>query len=139
MTGKTQALPKPTEAELELLRILWAIEPATVREIHEALNDEREAGYTTVLKLMQIMTAKGLVERDEANRAHVYRATISQEDMQSKILKDLSMRLFAGSAAQLAMHALAMEPASASELEEIRMLIESRRKGQSETNGRERR
>ena len=132
-------MPKPTEAELELLRILWAIEPATVREIHEALNDEREAGYTTVLKLMQIMTAKGLVERDEANRAHVYRATISQEDMQSKILKDLSMRLFAGSAAQLAMHALAMEPASASELEEIRMLIESRRKGQSETNGRERR
>lgn len=139
MTGKTQALPKPTEAELELLRILWAIEPATVREIHEALNEEREVGYTTVLKLMQIMTAKGLVERDEANRAHVYRATISQEDMQSKILKDLSMRLFAGSAAQLAMHALAMEPASASELEEIRMLIESRRNGYSDKNGEERR
>jgi predicted transcriptional regulator len=139
MTGKTQALPKPTEAELELLRILWAIEPATVREIHEALKDEREAGYTTVLKLMQIMTAKGLVERDEANRAHVYRATISQEDMQSKILKDLSMRLFAGSAAQLAMHALAMEPASASELEEIRMLIESKRSnGHSGANGKER-
>ena len=135
MTGKTQALPKPTEAELELLRILWAIEPATVRDIHEALNDEREAGYTTVLKLMQIMTAKGLVERDEANRAHVYRAAISQEDMQSKILKDLSVRLFAGSAAQLAMHALAMEPASASELEEIRMLIESRRNPRA--NGRE--
>jgi predicted transcriptional regulator len=139
MTGKTQALPKPTEAELELLRILWAIEPATVREIHEALNDEREAGYTTVLKLMQIMTAKGLVERDEANRAHVYRATISQEDMQSKILKDLSVRLFAGSAAQLAMHALAMEPASASELEEIRMLIESKRSyGHPNANGKER-
>ena len=139
MTGKTQALPKPTEAELELLRILWAIEPATVREIHEALKDEREARYTTVLKLMQIMTAKGLVERDEANRAHVYRATISQEDMQSKILKDLSMRLFAGSAAQLAMHALAMEPASASELEEIRMLIESKRSnGHSGANGKER-
>lgn len=139
MTAKTQALPKPTEAELELLRILWAIEPATVREIHEALNDEREAGYTTVLKLMQIMTAKGLVERDEANRAHVYRATISQEDMQSKILKDLSMRLFAGSATQLAMHALAMEPASASELEEIRILIESKRNnGHSSSNRKER-
>ena len=138
MTGKTQALPKPTEAELELLRILWAIEPATVRDIYDALNDEREAGYTTVLKLMQIMTAKGLVERDEANRAHVYRAAISQEDMQSKILKDLSMRLFAGSAAQLAMHALAMEPASASELEEIRMLIESRRNGHSGAKGEER-
>ncbi len=139
MTGKTQALPKPTEAELELLRILWAIEPTTVRDIHEALNEEREVGYTTVLKLMQIMTAKGLVERDEANRAHVYRATISQEDMQSKILKDLSVRLFAGSATQLAMHALAMEPASASELEEIRMLIEAKRKGHSSKNGEERR
>jgi predicted transcriptional regulator len=139
MTGKTLTLPKPTEAELELLRILWAIEPATVREIHEALNDEREAGYTTVLKMMQIMTSKGLVVRDEANRAHVYRATISQEDMQSKILKDLSMRLFSGSAAQLAMHALAMEPASASELEEIRILIESKRnQAGSATNGRER-
>jgi predicted transcriptional regulator len=139
MTGKTLTLPKPTEAELELLRILWAIEPATVREIHEALNDEREAGYTTVLKMMQIMTSKGLVVRDEANRAHVYRATISQEDMQSKILKDLSMRLFSGSAAQLAMHALAMEPASASELEEIRILIESKRNhAGSATNGRER-
>jgi predicted transcriptional regulator len=111
-----------------------------VREIHEALNDARLAGYTTVLKLMQIMTAKGLVERDEANRAHVYRATISQEDMQSKILKDLSMRLFSGSAAQLAMHALAMEPASASELEEIRILIESKRNhGHTGTNGKERR
>jgi predicted transcriptional regulator len=139
MTGKTLTLPKPTEAELELLRILWAIEPATVREIHEALNDEREAGYTTVLKMMQIMTSKGLVVRDEANRAHVYRATISQEDMQSKILKDLSMRLFSGSAAQLAMHALAMEPASASELEEIRILIESKRNhAHPGTNGRER-
>src|SRR3974390_1071854 len=134
MTGKTQALPRPTEAELELLRILWAIEPATVREIHEALNDEREAGYTTVLKLMQIMTAKGLVERDEANRAHVYRATISQEDMQSKILKDLSVRLFAGSAAQLAMHALAMEPASETELEEIRALIERKQSNVSTTS-----
>jgi BlaI family transcriptional regulator, penicillinase repressor len=140
MTGKTQALPKPTESELGLLRILWAIEPATVREIHDALNEERESGYTTTLKLMQIMTAKGLVVRDEANRAHVYRAAISQEDMQSKILKDLSMRLFSGSAAQLAMHALAMEPASASELEEIRVLIESKRShGHSGANGKERR
>ncbi|HEY3705924.1 MAG TPA: BlaI/MecI/CopY family transcriptional regulator [Terracidiphilus sp.] len=139
MTGTTQTLPRPTEAELELLRILWATEPATVREIHEALNQERESGYTTTLKLMQIMTAKGLVTRDEANRAHVYRSVISQDEMQSKILKDLSMRLFAGSAAQLAMHALAMEPASASELEEIRILIESKRNnGHSGKNGKER-
>src|SRR3974390_3239922 len=127
-------MPKPTEAELELLRILWEIEPATVRDVHQALNRERASGYTTVLKLMQIMTAKGLVERDEANRAHVYRATISQEDMQSKILKDLSVRLFSGSAAQLALHALAMEPASETELEEIRALIERKQSNVSTTS-----
>jgi BlaI family transcriptional regulator, penicillinase repressor len=131
MTNGSDKLPKPTEAELELLRILWAIEPATVRDIHDALNEtankERPAGYTTTLKMLQIMTAKGLVMRDEANRAHVYRAAISQDAMQSKILKDLSLRLFSGSAAQLAMHALAMEPASADELEEIRALIERKR------------
>jgi predicted transcriptional regulator len=121
------AIPRPTESELELLGILWENEPATVREIYEKLNEERSSGYTTVLKLLQIMTAKGLVVRDEANRAHVYRAAISQDAMQSKILKDLSMRLFSGSAAQLAMHALAMEPASATELEEIRALIEGKR------------
>lgn len=127
MTRGHDQLPKPTEAELELLRILWENQPATVREIHDALNRERAAGYTTTLKMLQIMTAKGLVVRDEANRAHVYRASISQDEMQSKILRDLSMRLFAGSAAQLAMHALAMEPASADELEEIRALIERKR------------
>jgi predicted transcriptional regulator len=126
MTKGQDHLPKPTEAELELLRILWENEPATVREIHDALTRERAAGYTTTLKMLQIMTGKGLVVRDEANRAHVYRAAISQDEMQSKILRDLSMRLFAGSAAQLAMHALAMEPASAQELEEIRALIERR-------------
>jgi predicted transcriptional regulator len=120
--GRT--IPRPTESELELLRILWEKQPATVRDIYDALNAERVSGYTTVLKMLQIMTAKGLVVRDEANRAHVYRAAISQDAMQSKILKDLSVRLFAGSAAQLALHALAMEPASADELKEIRALLE---------------
>lgn len=126
MTKPGKTVPRPTEAELELLRILWEIQPATVREMHDALNRERPSGYTTVLKLLQIMTAKGLVARDEASRAHVYRSTIGQDAMQSKILKDLSVRLFAGSAAQLALHALAMEPASEVELEEIRVLIERR-------------
>lgn len=129
MSKASQSIPRPTEAELELLRILWEKEPATVREIYDTLNHERASGYTTVLKLLQIMTAKGLVVRDEANRAHVYRAAISQDDMQSKILKDLSMRLFSGSAAQLALHALAMEPASQNELDEIRALIERKRSG----------
>jgi predicted transcriptional regulator len=123
MTKTISSLPRPTESELELLRILWEKQPATVREIYDALNTERPSGYTTVLKLLQIMTAKGLVARDEANRAHVYRSAISQDAMQSKILKDLSVRLFSGSAAQLALHALAMEPASETELEEIRALL----------------
>ena len=123
MTKTGNSLPRPTESELELLRILWDKQPATVREIYDALNTERPSGYTTVLKLLQIMTSKGLVVRDEANRAHVYRSAISQDAMQSKILKDLSVRLFSGSAAQLALHALSMEPASDTELEEIRALL----------------
>ncbi|HEY1986156.1 MAG TPA: BlaI/MecI/CopY family transcriptional regulator [Terracidiphilus sp.] len=131
MTKASASLPRPTESELELLRILWDNEPATVRDIYDALNEERPSGYTTVLKMLQIMTSKGLVVRDEANRAHVYRTAISQNDMQSKILKDLSLRLFSGSAAQLALHALAMEPASQNELDEIRALLEKRRS----TNG----
>jgi BlaI family penicillinase repressor len=129
MTKMTATLPRPTESELELLRILWEKQPATVREIYDALNTERPSGYTTVLKLLQIMTAKGLVVRDEANRAHVYRSAISQDAMQSKILKDLSVRLFSGSAAQLALHALAMEPASDTELEEIRALLKRKTTG----------
>jgi BlaI family transcriptional regulator, penicillinase repressor len=131
-------LPKPTESELELLRILWTIEPATVRDIYEALNRERASGYTTILKMLQIMTTKGLVVRDEGNRAHVYRAAMSQDAMQSRMLRDLSMRLFSGSATQLAMHALAMEQASPNELEEIRALIDRNKAfAQSSSTGRE--
>jgi predicted transcriptional regulator len=133
MAKMMNTLPRPTESELELLRILWEKQPATVREIFDALNLERPSGYTTVLKLLQIMTAKGLVVRDEANRAHVYRSAISQDAMQSKILKDLSVRLFSGSAAQLALHALSMEPASDTELDEIRALL--KRKTFSPSNG----
>src|SRR5580692_2934682 len=120
-------IPRPTEAELELLQILWQKEPATVREIHDALNEEKRAGYTTVLKLLQIMTTKGLVVRDEAARAHVYRTAFTQDAMQSRLLKDLSNRLFAGSAAELAMHALSMGTASADELVAIRALLERKR------------
>jgi predicted transcriptional regulator len=119
-------LPKPTEGELELLRVLWAKGSATVRELHDAVSQERALGYTTVLKLLQIMTEKGLVQRTEVGRAHVYRTTASQEETQSQLLRDLSKRLFSGSAAQLAMHALAMEPASSDELKEIRKLIDRR-------------
>jgi len=124
---RSTPIPRPTEAELELLQILWQKEPATVREIHDSLSEDKPSGYTTVLKLLQIMTSKGLVVRDEANRAHVYRAAFTQDAMQSRLLKDLSNRLFAGSAAQLALHALAMEPASDDELSQIRALLERRR------------
>jgi BlaI family transcriptional regulator, penicillinase repressor len=128
-----QTIPRPTEAELELLQILWQKEPATVRDIYDALNEEKISGYTTVLKTLQIMTTKGLVVRDEANRAHVYRAAFSQDAMQSRLLADLSNRLFAGSAAQLALHALSMGPASDGELAEIRALLERRRTAASST------
>ena len=128
------SIPRPTEAELELLQILWQKEPATVREIHDALNEDKASGYTTVLKLLQIMTTKGLVVRDEAARAHVYRAAFSQDAMQSRLLADLSNRLFAGSAAQLALHALSMESASDDELAEIRALLERRKLAASHPN-----
>jgi BlaI family transcriptional regulator, penicillinase repressor len=131
---RSPSIPRPTEAELELLQILWQKEPATVREIHDSLNEKRPSGYTTVLKLLQIMTTKGLVARDEANRAHVYRAGFTQDAMQSRLLKDLSNRLFAGSAAQLALHALSMEPASEDELGEIRALLERRHSAVSKTS-----
>src|SRR5579863_2740740 len=139
MKSTGTSLPRPTESELELLRILWEREPATVRDIFAALNLQRTSGYTTVLKMLQIMTAKGLVIRDEANRAHVYRAAISQDAMQSKILRDISLRLFSGSAAQLAMHALAMEPASEIELDEIRTLIERKHNSSGATSPRKER
>jgi BlaI family transcriptional regulator, penicillinase repressor len=127
MKLRQSSLPKPTEVELELLRILWEHGPATVRDLHEAVSRQRPVVYTSVLKILQIMTEKGLVQREESGKAHIYRAAVSQEDTQNQLLRDLSERLFSGSAAQLAMHALSMEPASAEELEEIRNLIEQKR------------
>jgi BlaI family transcriptional regulator, penicillinase repressor len=123
-------LPKPTEVELELLQVLWEKEGATVREIFEVVSQHRSLGYTSVLKTLQIMTEKGLVERTEAGKAHIYRPSASQEETQSQMLRDLSERLFAGSAAQLAMHALSMEPANAEELEEIRRIIRQKKEKQ---------
>ena len=123
-------LPKPTEVELELLRVLWDMGSASVRELHEVISSQRPLGYTSVLKTLQIMTEKGLVERTEAGKAHIYRAAASQEETQNQLLRDLSERLFSGSAAQLAMHALAMQPASEEELEEIRKIIRQKREKQ---------
>jgi BlaI family transcriptional regulator, penicillinase repressor len=127
MKEKRYRLPKPTEVELELLRVLWDKGSASVRELHEVISGQRSLGYTSVLKTLQIMTEKGLVERTEAGKAHIYRAAASQEETQNQLLRDLSERLFSGSAAQLAMHALAMQPASEEELEEIRRIIRQKR------------
>jgi BlaI family transcriptional regulator, penicillinase repressor len=123
-------LPKPTEVELEILRALWDKDSATVRELYEVVSLRRALGYTSVLKTLQIMTEKGLVERTEAGKAHVYRAAASQEETQNQLLRDLSERLFSGSAAQLAMHALSMQPASEEELQEIRRIIKQKREQQ---------
>ena len=120
-------LPKPTEVELEILTSLWSKGEATVRELFEDVSQRRALGYTSVLKTLQIMTEKGLVQRTEAGKAHIYRATASQEDTQSQFLRDLTERLFSGSAAQLAMHALTLQPASSNELQEIRKLIERKK------------
>ena len=120
---KQKEIPRPTDGELELLGILWEHGPATVREIFESVNTKRDVVYTGVLKLLQIMTDKGLVRRDERERAHVYMPAVSQADTEARFLRELSDRFFAGSAAQLALRALEMEKASDADLEEIRRLI----------------
>src|SRR5580700_7774197 len=129
---KKRATPKPTESELELLGNLWERGPLTVRELFEAVNEGRPVVYTGVLKLLQIMADKGLVERDERERAHVYRAAVSQADTEVRFLRELSERFFSGSAAQLALRALEMEKSSDIELEAIRELI--RKKEASRNN-----
>jgi BlaI family transcriptional regulator, penicillinase repressor len=117
-------LPRPTDAELEILRVLWDQGPATVRHVHDALARTRETGYTTTLKLMQIMADKGLVTRDESARTHVYEARASQEHTQRQLLTDLVNRAFGGSAAELVLRALSSHKTSDEELQEIRKLID---------------
>jgi BlaI family transcriptional regulator, penicillinase repressor len=117
---------RPTEAELEILGVLWARGPATVRAVYEAICARRPSTYTTVLKMMQIMTAKGLVTREELQRAHIYRACAPREQTQQQLVGDLVTRAFDGSVARLVEQALAGAPkASAEELAEIRSLIEN--------------
>jgi predicted transcriptional regulator len=114
----------PTAAELDILRVLWDRGPSTVREVHETLYADDGAGYTTALKLMQIMHAKGLVERDDSQRAHVYRSAIDKRRTQKRYLTDMARRLFNGSTPQMVLHALGSHPgASRAELAEIRALL----------------
>jgi predicted transcriptional regulator len=121
--------PLPTEAELELLGVLWEKGPSTVREVHAALPPSREVRYTTVLKLLQIMAEKGLVRRDESRRAHVYAPASRASRTRGRIVADLLERAFGGSAAQLVQQALSSRPASAEEIREIRELLDSLERG----------
>src|SRR5882672_4398537 len=118
---------KPTDAELAILRVLWTRGPSTVREVAEVMG--REAGYTTILKLMQIMTEKRLVRRDEAARTHIYEAAYTEDQTQRQLVTDLADRLFDGSAAKLVLQALAATKASPEELEEIRKLLATKSGG----------
>jgi len=113
---------KPTEAELTLLNILWQIGPATVRQIHETLSKTQNTGYTTVLKILQIMHEKSLVIRDESNRAHIYAAANTEMQTQSSLLKDLVAKAFGGSTSKLVMRALD-ETTSQEEIDDIRKLL----------------
>lgn len=123
MQGKT--LPKPTEAELAILNILWERGASTVRDVHEALYRDDGSGYTTALKMLQVMHAKGLVERDDSQRAHVYNPTISKALTQKRFLADIVQRVFDGSPSQLVLQALGGgQKASRAELEEIRALLD---------------
>jgi predicted transcriptional regulator len=125
----TRTPPRPTEAELEILRVLWERGPSTVRQVHEALATARETGYTTTLKLMQIMADKGLVTRDESSRTHIYAPRASQESTQRQLVSDLVARAFGGSAAELVLRALSSHTASDDELAEIRKIIDEEREG----------
>jgi predicted transcriptional regulator len=130
--SRNSAVPRPTDAELAILRVIWERGPSTVRQVHDVLTRERPTAYTTALKLLQIMTDKGLVRRDETERTHVYHARLSEEQTQRQLVRDLLDRAFGGSASKLVMQALAARRATPEELTEIRKLIETRREVRDE-------
>lgn len=129
MKAQSSVVPKPTEAELQILHVLWARGACTVRDVHEVLRLGDGTGYTTALKLLQVMHAKGLVERDDSQRAHVYRAAVSKERTQKRFLLDMVQRVFDGSSSQLVLHALGSQRTSREELREIRNLLNKLDKG----------
>ena len=114
---------KPTDAELSILKVLWQKGPSTVRDVQESLNVARRTGYTTALKLLQIMTEKGLVLRDETSRAHVYRPSASESETQQQIVGDLLDRVFGGSAAKLVLHSLSSQQATPQDIQQIREML----------------
>lgn len=114
---------KPTEGELEILQVLWQKEKASVREVHEVILQSKDAGYTTTLKLMQIMFEKGLVIRDDLAKTHIYQAKISKEKTQLQFVDKMIANLFGGSSTQLVMQALGSQSPSKQELEEIQQFL----------------
>jgi BlaI family penicillinase repressor len=118
--------PRPTDAELAILRILWSRGASTVRQVHESLSRERPAAYTTALKMLQIMMEKGLVRRDDTDRTHVYQPRLTEEQTQRQLVRDLLDRAFGGSSSKLVLQALSARRATPEELGEIRRLIEGR-------------
>lgn len=119
---------KPTESELEILQILWDAGEATVREVHEVLSKKKSAGYTTTLKLLQIMYDKGLVSRDDSIKSHVYKAAVSRKKTQKQFLDKMIKGLFSGSSAQLVMQALGQQKASKEEIDEIQKYLDGLKK-----------
>lgn len=128
--GKTAPAHRPTASELEILRVLWSRGPSTVREVHEALGATKDVGYTSVLKFLQIMTEKGLVRRNEDQRAHVYEACEPAEKTKRQIAGDMLQRVFEGSARDLMVHALAGRHTSKEEIEELRRLLDEHERKQ---------
>ena len=124
--------PRPTDAELAILRVLWQLGPSTVRQVHDVLMRDRPTAYTTALKLLQIMTEKGLVRRDESDRTHVYQSRLTEEQTQRQLIRDLMDRAFGGSSSKLVMQALASKRASTDELTEIRRMLERGKERASE-------
>lgn len=116
---------KPTESELEILKILWNKENATVREVHEELSKNKDSGYTTTLKLLQIMFEKGLVTRDDSNKTHIYQPAVTRQKTQKQFLDKMINTLFAGSSTQLVLQALGNQKASKDELEEIQKYLDN--------------
>ncbi len=131
--SRSRELPKPTDGELALLRVLWRRGPSTVRQVLEELNrgQPEESGYTTVLKLLQIMAEKGLVHRNETERSHVYEAARAEEETQQQLVRHLLERAFGGAAHKLVLQALSATPAGSQELAEIRSLLDRMEKGRS--------
>jgi predicted transcriptional regulator len=130
MRKRKPTTPRPTDAELEILNVLWQRGASTVRDVHQAITRTRPAmGYTTVLKLMQIMAEKKLVRRDESQRAHVYEAQLAREETQQQLIGDLLERAFEGSAMKLVMQALSAKQASTEELSTIREMLDEFERG----------